>query len=110
MNKLLPLTILSVLLAGCTTPKTPSQAENTVHYVCPMDTAFTVVYSKDGETATLFDAADRVFVLTHSEAASGALYKNKQGVFIHEKGGNLLVSLMPNRTIECTEFKEKNNM
>lgn len=107
MKKLLTLCTASLIITGCTTQQPTLKTETTVHYVCPMDTNFAVAYSVDGETATLFDAADRVFILRQSVAASGALYKNDQGVSIHEKNGKLLVSLVPNRFIECTEFKQK---
>lgn len=96
---------VSLLFMGCATQTKPDHSK-TVAYVCPMDTTFTVKYSANGATATLFDSANRAFVLKHTKAASGTRYQDQhKDVSIHEKAGHLLVELVQGTYIECTEFK-----
>lgn len=102
MKKLLLATPAFLILAACATQ---NGGEQKVDYVCPLDTNFTVVYSADGETATLYDQADRVTKLTIAPAASGAYYKNEEGVSIHVKNDDAVVEFVKDRPINCTVWK-----
>ncbi len=104
MKKLLISATALALLAACAT-ESPQTAETKVDYVCPLDTNFTVVYSAEGDTATLYDQADRVFVLKNAPAASGAYYTNEEGVSLHTKRDDAIIELVKNRPIQCTVWR-----
>lgn len=98
MKKLLLTSTALFLIAGCAT----TAGEQRVDYVCPLDTNFTVVYSADGEHAALQDQSGRISHLTIAPAASGAYYKNDDGVSIHTKDDYAIVEFVKDRPISCT--------
>ena len=55
-------------------------------FVCGKET-ITVEYG-DGEKAVLTNGKGKTFELVNTKAASGELYSNKEGVYIHMKGND----------------------
>ncbi len=98
-----------ILAAGCAATTVNDgrneKGELKVDYVCPLDTTVTVVFNRDGDEAKLYDQADRIFTLYNAPAASGAYYKNDEGVSLHTKGDDAIVEFVQGKPIGCKVFK-----
>lgn len=122
-NLLLISTILTAaVLAGCIAKeKTPAadatsasvagqansneSTEKTVKYLSKDNQIFTLKTTDNFETATLEDSQGNSYALKNGHAASGILLKDENGVFIHSKGAEGIISLVKHTQFHVKEIQ-----
>ncbi|MCP1225715.1 MliC family protein [Sebaldella sp. S0638] len=106
MKKIIFLSAFLMLLIGCSSAYQAEKKPRKVNYTCPYDSALTIEYSADGETAILRDQQDETFDFKRKISASGTIYEGNGGVSFHEKAGKILIEFVKGNTVECKEYKK----